>query len=259
MLPRVNIGVFKALAVLVCLGMIGFTGLARAQSPDEDHQPSIRGIKIGMTAADVLDRLGRMPDGRKDEKEEAHLIWKLEEGNLLQVTFRGEHVSQIALQYKNPRPTTDLWLLPLASKPTETKLNPEERSAAENVGIMAGRSASTLTARTTPEQQQQQDRPAAERGHPTTTGPGTEAPTITARDPRWRQDYKPTETYDKLRIAWTRQEKVNAGYHVEIRFLSSSRKQFGDRFGEFIEFKYVTVLKEDLKKFDQGFPAAKTR
>jgi len=166
-----------------------------SQATDEDHKPSIRGIEIGMTAQQVLDHLGRMPDGRKDERDEAIVIWKIENDNVLQIRFRKEHVSHIALQYKHPRPTTELWLQPLYTAPG---------------GV------------------------------------------LTARDPRLRLDYKATETSDKLRSAWTRQEKVAGGYRVEIQFLSASRKSLGDRFEDFIEFKYVTVPKDDLARFDKA-------
>lgn len=53
-------------AVDVLLGVL----LAGAQSREEDHKASILSLEIGMRAQEVLDRLGRMPDGRKDEKDE---------------------------------------------------------------------------------------------------------------------------------------------------------------------------------------------
>lgn len=185
--------VFLLSAVLVC-----------AQSAQEDHKLSIRGIELGMTAQEVVEHLGgRMPDGRRDEKEAVLLFWKLKDETLLQVTFRKDRVSHLALQYKKPHPTTDLWLVPLST--------PEHRTP------------------------------------------------LTAPDPRWRRDYKVTETSDKMRNVWTRQEKVPAGYRVEIQFLSASRNQFGGRFWEYVEFKYVTVVKDDLKKFDQATPPAEKR
>lgn len=174
--------------------------IAWPQGLEEDHKTSIHGVEIGMDAGQVLDHLGRMPDGRKDEKDEAQLFWKLENGDVLQVSFRKEHVSHLGLHYKNLRPTTDLRLVPLPS-----------------LG-------------------------------------GSE---LTARDPRYRADYRPTETQDKMRTVWTRREKSEASYNIEIEFLSSSRAQSGDRFGEFIEFKYVTVPRDDWKKFDQAFAGKK--
>lgn len=185
-------------AVLAIAATLLAANFGLAQATDEDHKPSIRGIEIGMTAQQVLDHLGRMPDGRKDEKDEAIIIWKVENDNVLQVRFRKERVSHIGLQYKRPRPTTELWLQPLYSAPG---------------GV------------------------------------------LTARDPRLRIDYRATETGDKLRSVWTRQEKAAAGYRVEIQFLSASRKTLGDRFEDFIEFKYVTVAKDDLSKFEKAIPA----
>jgi len=183
--------VMALLALAVCF--------AAAQSAEEDHKPSIRGIGVGAKTQDVLDHLGRMPDTRKDEKEEVIVRWKLEDGNLLQVNLRGDNVSQVALQYKQPRPSTDLWLQPLST--------PASRSD------------------------------------------------LTVSDPRLRRDYKATETMDKLRTVWTRQEKMPDGYRVEIRFLSGSRSQFGNRFEEYVEFKYVMLFRDDLKKFDQAMQA----
>jgi hypothetical protein len=168
----------------------------RTADGNEDHKASVHGIEMGMTAQQVVDLVGRMPDARKDEKEEVIVYWKVEEDNVLQVNFRKDRVSRLALQYKKPRPTTDLWLVPLSS-------------------------------------------PASGSG-------------LTAADPRVRRDYKITETNDKMRTVWERQEKTHAGYRVQIQFLSASRKQAGDRFGEFVEFKYVSVVKDDLKKFEQS-------
>src|SRR5260370_35628050 len=94
-----------------------------AQYYDEDHKPTIHGIATGMTAQDVLDHLGgRMPDGRKEEKGATILTWKLEDGNILLVTFRGENISELRLMYKKPRPTTDLWLVPLSTPASSTAL-----------------------------------------------------------------------------------------------------------------------------------------
>jgi len=168
-----------------------------AQAADEDHKPTIHGIATGMTAQDVLDHLGgRMPDDRKEEKGSTILTWKLEDGNILLITFRGENISELKLLYKKSRPTTDLWLAPLSS--------PASSSA------------------------------------------------LTAADPRLRRDYKATETEDKLRTVWTRREKAAMGYEVEISFLSASRKQLGDRYEEYVEYKYVTVPKDEMKKFDNA-------
>lgn len=185
----------SALTFILFAGWSGWACQVWAQTPDEDHKPVIHGIATGMTAQEVLDHVGgRMPDARKEEKGSVILTWKIEDGNILLVTFRGENISELRLFYKKPRPTTDLWLAPLASPATSTAL--------------------------------------------------------TAADPRLRRDYKATETEDKLRTVWTRREKTGGGYEVEISFLSSSRRQFGERFEENVEYKYVTVPKDELKKFD---------
>jgi len=190
----------RAISALVFLLFVSWSGWACrvwAQAADEDHKPTIHGIATGMTAQDVLDHLGgRMPDGRKEENGSTILTWKLEDGNILLITFRGENISELKLLYKKFRPTTDLWLAPLSS--------PASSSA------------------------------------------------LTAADPRLRRDYKATETEDKLRTVWTRREKAAMGYEVEISFLSASRKQLGDRYEEYIEYKYVTVPKDEMKKFDNA-------
>jgi|SRR6266536_89072 len=46
----------------------------------EDHQPSIQGIEVGMNAQHVLEKLGRMPDSRKDDNNEVVLSWKQDKG-----------------------------------------------------------------------------------------------------------------------------------------------------------------------------------
>lgn len=187
----------KAIFFILVFSCGGWAARVWAQAADEDHKPTIYGIATGMTAQDVLDHLGgRMPDGRKEEKNSTILTWKLGEGNLLLVTFRGENISELRLMYKKPRPTTDLWLVPLATPASSTAL--------------------------------------------------------TATDPRVRREYKATETEDKLRTVWTRREKAGNGYEVEISFLSTSRQQLGDRHEEYVEYKYVTVPKDEMKKFDNA-------
>lgn len=168
---------------------------ALAQSKGQDHKAAIQGIEIGMNVQQVFDQLGRMPDARKDEKDEVVVSWNLKDTGILQLRFRKEHVSHIALQYHQPRTTGDLWLQTLHNGPSHD---------------------------------------------------------LTGRDSRLRNDYKATETSDKLRTVWTRQEKAAGGYNVEIQFLSTSRKARGDRFEDYVEFKYVTVAKGDIKKFEKA-------
>lgn len=62
--------------------------------------------------------------------------------------------------------------------------------------------------------------------------PSEERDTLTrgeGRDPRWRAEYKVTQTKDKFRTVWTREEKTEVGYRVECQFLSASRLKLGDR------------------------------
>ncbi|MGH9532022.1 MAG: hypothetical protein ACRD2Q_06480 [Terriglobales bacterium] len=191
---------FKVLPAVLLMAVLGWTQAKpakKAAEQSEDHQPSIHGIRIGMTTEQVLNVLGgRMPDLRKDEKEEIIVFWKMEKGDVLQVNFRKEnYVSHIALQFKPPRPTADLWLLPLKSSGTTTELS--------------------------------------------------------ARDPRLRVDYRASETGDKERTAWIREEKSTPDYRIDVTFLSASRLRLGERFESEIEFKYVSVNRNDLKKFDQ--------
>ena len=187
----------SAICVL-CLSAVNLFAFSAglAQTIDQDHKAAVEGVEIGMNAQQVFDQLKRMPDARKDEKDEIILTWKLKDASVLQLKFRKEHVSHIALQYHQPRPTEELWLQ------------------------------QTLH-----------------------SGPSHD---LTGRDPRLRIDYRATETKDKLRTVWTRQEKAAGGYTVEVQFLSTSRMVRGDRFEDYVEFKYVTVVKDDIKRFEKA-------
>ena len=209
-----------AVGLIICLG---FSPLFAQSPPDpeEDHRPTILGVAIGMTAQQVLARLGRMPDARKEDKQQVNVYWKLQDGSLLQVSFRGEHVRHLGLQFKRMRPATDLWLQPLA-KGTQVGLYREESAAAARVGLPVG--SSTI---------------------------GSETP-ITAPDPRLHREYRAAESLDKFHTIWTRQEKTEDGYRVEIRFLSCPKNQCGDRFQEFVQYKYVDVFPDDIKKFERA-------
>jgi hypothetical protein len=204
MTRKLKMRAVKTLFFFLIVSSGGWAARVWAQAADEDHKPTIHGIATGMTAQDVLDHLGgRMPDARKEEKGSTILTWKVEDGNILLVTFRGENISELKLMYKKPRPTTDLKLVPIRS------------NEFDNPSTVSGNSPFEA-------------------------------------NPEWRRDYKVTETEDKYRNVWTRREKTKEGYEVEITFLSSSRKQLGDRFWEYIEYKYVAVPKDELKKFDDA-------
>jgi hypothetical protein len=64
-------------------------------------------------------------------------------------------------------------------------------------------------------------------------------------------DYKVSQTEDRERTVWVR-ELDGEGFRMEIRFLSAHKKRLGDRYEEEVEFKYVSVHRNDLKKFDQA-------
>src|SRR5713101_1006503 len=88
----------KALFFISVVSWSGWAARVWAQTADEDHKPTIHGIATGMTAQDVLDHLGgRMPDDRKEEKGSTILTWKLENGNMMLITFRSENVSELKL------------------------------------------------------------------------------------------------------------------------------------------------------------------
>ncbi|MBI1738676.1 MAG: hypothetical protein HYR58_05460 [Acidobacteria bacterium] len=227
------------------------------QAGGEDHQASILGIEIGMTPQQVMERLGRTADGAKDEKDEIVLRWKLPGGDVLQVNLRrsNERVSFLGLHYAKPRPATDLWLVPLSSPTAQAYVNRnphQAESARTNTGAPAADTSASSAAI-----------PGAT---PASSAGGVQLPVdpiapnpyehkdpgrLTARDPRLRTDYKTSETRDKMRTVWVREEKSPAGYRVEVSFLSGDRKQYGDRFEEYVDYKYVSVGKEDLKKFDE--------
>jgi hypothetical protein len=223
---------------------------AKAGEQSENHQPSIHGIRIGMTTPQVLDLLGgRMPDHRKDEKGEIIVFWKLEGGNVLQVNFRKEnYVSHIALQYKPPRPTNDFWLVKLKDS------SHQERTSATRSGVISGAAAGAPgTLSSGPGSiVSMEDRDKAP--ELSSTGTGTSA--VTARDPRWHVEYRVSETEDRERTVWVKEEDA-AGYRIEIRFLSAHKKRLGDRYEEEVDFKYVSVNRNDLKKFDEAVTGKK--
>ncbi len=190
--------VFRLVLTLSATILAAFSVRAQtpAPSPEEDHRPSILGLRVGMTAEDVINRLKRQADGAADQKDHTILNWKLPEGNLLRVDFWKDRIASLRLVYKHPRPTTDLWLAPLATPASSSSL--------------------------------------------------------TSPDPRWRRDYKATEDNDRMHVVWTRDEKTKQGYRVRIAFWSVSKKAMGERYGEFVEIKDITVDLEDVKQFEES-------
>ncbi len=209
----------------------------------DDHKPSIASLEIGMTAQQVLDRLGRMPDARKDEKGEIILSWKLKTGDILQVHFRGENVSYLGLEYRPPRPTNDFNLQPLgeslAADP-RTRIHPR----IDTTGTPA-----PMTVGSVPIGGSEDKAPVM--GH------NLDPNAITGRDPRLHPEYKVAETNDRERTVWNRREKDPRGFRLEIGFISTDRKKRGSQYEGQVQFKYVSVEREDLKKFDQVMAAAK--
>lgn len=205
---------------------------------EEDHQASIYGIKVGMTTPEVLEKLGgRMPDKREDKDGEIIVYWKTEEG-LLQLRFRDEdYVSYVGLQYAPLRPTNDFWLRKMkdlsAGKAVEFKTaGPSGPAGAGGPGLV-----SDLTID-----------PNATEAPRLSSSAGTSA--LTGTDPRLHREYKVAETVDKERTVWTRQEK-REGYNTDMGFISADRKKKGEKFEEWIQFKYLQVSPEDLKRFDR--------
>ena len=222
----------------------------KTEPASEDHQASIHGIRIGMTTPQVLERLGgRMPDQRKDEKAEIIAYWKLEGGNILQVNFRKENfVSHIALQFRPPRPTNDFWLIKL-----KDSTHRERTSARLAAPVTSGGGGGPGTPSGPGTIISMEDRDKAP--ELSSTGTGTSA--VTARDPRWHVEYKVSETEDRERTVWVREQDAEGGFRVEIRFLSAHKKRLGDRYESEVEFKYVSVNRNDLKKFDQAVTGEK--
>jgi hypothetical protein len=217
---------WKSFVVILTLVWAGSITLrARGQAKDEDHKLAVAGIEIGMDAQSVMAQLHRNADAAKDEGEHTYLTWKMPDGNLLKIDFWMEHVAGMRLTYKVPRPATDLWLVPLKAG-SKIALNQDESAMSESkkVELPVGNGEGTTTA-------------------------------LTAADPRWRREYKVTETNDQTRIVWTRDEKSAGGYSVQIIFWSTSKKEKGERYGEYVAFKDVLVAPNDLPAFGKALEA----
>ncbi len=207
---------------------------------DESHQPRIHGLEIGMTVQQVLDVLARMPDKRDDKDGDVIVDWKLEDGSVLQVNFHKEHVSHLRLQYRPPRPTNDFWLVPLEESSHYQVTDPNRKRAVEAEGTSTLGDPQNISSAET--------RDTAPRISSAEHGGPLETP-----DKRLRREYKVSETYDKERTVWKRGLKAPAGYGIELSFLSTARQEFGARYETKVEYKYVSVAKEDLKKFEQAY------
>ena len=69
-------------------------------------------------------------------------------------------------------------------------------------------------------------------------------------DTRMHREYKITQTDDRERLVWTREEKSPSGYRFNLSFISPSKSKAGAESENHIEFKTIAVRKEDLKIFD---------
>lgn len=205
---------------------------------EEDHQASIYGIRIGMTTPEVLEKLGgRMPDKREDKGGEIIVSWKTEEG-LLQLRFRDENfVSYVGLQFAPLRPTNDFWLRRMkdlsAGKAVEFRTSgPSGPAGASGPGMVSDMTID----------------PNATAAPRLSSSAGTSE--LTGTDPRLHREYKVAETVDKERTVWTRQEK-HEGYNIDMGFISADKKNKGEKYEEWVQFKYLQVSPDDLKRFDR--------
>ena len=78
-------------------------------------------------------------------------------------------------------------------------------------------------------------------------------------DTRMHREYKITQTDDRERLVWTREEKSPAGYRVNVSFISPSKSKAGAESETHIELKTIAVRKEDLKAFDSAYQSAAPR
>ncbi len=103
---------YGTVPTLILLGAISLPSSALSLARgDDDHEPSIHGLRIGMSAAQVLEVMQR--PGDKDEERDGELIiyWVLASKDVLQVHFWKDHVSHLGLQYGAPLPATELGLV----------------------------------------------------------------------------------------------------------------------------------------------------
>jgi hypothetical protein len=205
----------------------------------EGHSASIHGIRVGMTAQEVLNILGRMPDTRKDEKGEIIVGWKAIDG-FIQVRFRKDAVSYVGLQFRPLRPTNDFELV-AHGEATASEDGARLKQQVDTTGIGPQfEVGSTVAIGGTV-----QRAPTLSSGKPPSA--------LTGRDPLLHPEYRVGETGDREHLVWTRvEQEPQVPYRVEIGFISADKKQLGSLFDTKVEFKYVTVLREDLKKFDNS-------
>ena len=200
------------------------------------HQAEVAGIRIGMTAQDVLDRMGRMPDQRQDKDGEIIVTWRLPNKDIVQVHFRQDnYVSYAGLQFANPRPASDFWL--------KRQAESTDKEGSE-FGTTVDKADTMTSSMGTGEQVRS-----------LSSSKGTSE--LTANDPRIVREYKVTETVDHEHVVWTRPIKAEDGYTVDIGFMSPDKKKRGSEYENYVQFKYVMVEPSDLKKFDKIYQAKK--
>ncbi len=239
--------VFRLVPTLSATILTAFSVRAQtpAPSPEEDHRPSIVGLRVGMTAQQVLDRFGRMPDARKDQKGEVIAYWKLDKGDVVQVRFRKDNfVSYIGLQYSPFRPTSDLMLRPLGEAQADDP-NTTVNVTPDLTGSDSGFAANRVTVGGSDDKV------------PLLSSANSATTPAAGKDSRWKAEYKAASTVDGERVVWARNLEVDPRFRIQVGFISASKARLNRRYDEEIEFKFVSVLKEDLKKFDKAMTQAK--
>jgi hypothetical protein len=203
-----------------CLVVTFLCGEASAQTQCDTkrdlHAPSICGLDLGMTPAQVLDAMKRPPDIGEEQQGDIVSGWKLPGGDFVSVRFRKKrYVSVLTLDFHPARRATDLGL------PT----------AFEDQYASGGVSGTELAGRI----------------YPSTTGSQLKD------NPKLKPTYHRDETQNSERVIWSREENAPEGYKREIGFYSASRLRAGERiYQNDVATKYVTISKPELAKFDRA-------
>lgn len=173
-------------------------------------------LTLGMTPTQVLDTMSRPPDVGQEQSGDIVSGWKLAGGDLLMVRFRKkQYVSALSVDFHPLLRASDLGL------PT----------AYEDQYASGGVQGTNL----------------AGRAYPTNSGSQLKD------NSKLKLNYHRDETQNSERVIWSREEDTNAGYKIEVGFLSASRLRAGERvYQNDVATKYVTIRKPDLDKFDRA-------
>lgn len=225
--------------------------------PEHPHSAQIYGVRVGMTAQDVLERLGRMPDRREDKNGEIVCTWKLPNNDVLQVVFRNENfVARAMLQFRPVRPLNDFGLRAFG----EAKLKDPRALSDAPLPVAAGAGSSPGSTGSASLPEAYGSNPTQRAGDPATTRKpiGKEQRTVAdVPDPREARIFHEVSTLEQDRKAFNREEKSPAGYSVTVSFLTASNNTHGANYDSFVEYKYVMVKQADLKKFDAAVTGKK--